>query len=141
MASFESASMADVAQRTARRCKTDPLRDAVMGMSLGDCMFVPYYDEATEEGFKPNTITQVVGALSRVNSEVRYAVRRDTTRPGSFVLCLPRRTEEEIAENAERRERRKASAAARQAAIEAGEAPPKLGRKARAKAEPEAVAA
>lgn len=127
--------MADVAQRTARRCKTDPLRDAVMGMKLGDCLFIPYYDEETApDGFKPNTITQVVGGLSRVHTEVRYAVRKDSTRPGSFVMCLPRRTEEEIAANTERRERRKASAAARQAAIEAGEEPPKLGRKPRAAA-------
>lgn len=113
-----------------------------MAMKLGDCLYIPYYDEETvPEGFKPNTITQVVGSLSRMSTDVRYAVKRDTTRPGSFVLCLPKRTPEEIAASTAYRERRKASAAARAAAIAAGEAPPKLGRKPKAKPEAEPVAA
>jgi len=142
MASIESTTLADVTRCTARRCKTDPLRDAVMAMKLGDCLYIPYYDEETvPEGFKPNTITQVVGSLSRMSTDVRYAVKRDTTRPGSFVLCLPKRTPEEIAASTAYRERRKASAAARAAAIAAGEAPPKLGRKPKAKPEAEPVAA
>lgn len=111
MASFQAATPEDVAQRTGRRCKTDPLRDAVLAMEIGDCIFIPYFDEKTApDGFKPNTVTQVVGGLSRTSATVRYAVRRDITRPGAFVLCLTRRTPEEIAANAERREKRKARA-------------------------------
>ncbi len=57
-------------------------------MKPGDAIYVPYYDENSGTGYKPTTISQVVGVMSRASEKVRYSVRRDATRPGCFVLCL-----------------------------------------------------
>lgn len=80
--------MSEVKGRTARVTKTTPLREEVSAMKPGDAIYVPYYDSETDTGYKPTTISQVVGVMSRASSEVKYSVRRDATRPGCFVLCL-----------------------------------------------------
>ena len=88
MSSFEKVSMAEVKVRTGRNCKTTPLREEVLAMKPGDAIYVPYWNEETGEGYRPTTISQVVGVMSRASEKVRYSVRRDATRPGCFVLCL-----------------------------------------------------
>lgn len=88
MSSFEKVSMAEVKVRTGRNCKTTPLREEVLAMRPGDAIYVPYWNEETGEGYRPTTISQVVGVMSRASEKVRYSVRRDATRPGCFVLCL-----------------------------------------------------
>ena len=88
MSSFEKVTLAEVKVRTGRNCKTTPLREEVLGMTPGDAIFVPYYNEETGEGYRPTTISQVVGVMGRASDKVRYSVRRDATRPGCFVLCL-----------------------------------------------------
>jgi len=88
MSSFERVSMSEVKGRTARVTKTTPLREEVMAMKPGDAIYVPYWDEETGKGYRPTTISQVVGVMSRASDKVKYSVRRDATRPGCFVLCL-----------------------------------------------------
>lgn len=88
MASFEKVPMAEVRVRTGRTCKTTPLREEIMAMKLGDAIYVPYFDEEAGTGYRPTTISQVVGMLSRNSEEFKYSVRRDATRPGCFILCL-----------------------------------------------------
>lgn len=80
--------MAEVKVRTGRVCKTTPLREEVSAMSPGDAIYVPYFDETTGQGYRPTTISQVVGVMSRASETVKYSVRRDATRPGCFVVCL-----------------------------------------------------
>lgn len=107
-------------------------------MEIGDCLYVPFYDpENAPEGFKANTIIQVVGGLSRLATDRRYSVRQDVTTPGSFVLCQNPRTPEEIAHNVVLRAKRKESAERRAALEESGEAPEPKARKSK-KAKPEA---
>lgn len=88
MSSFERVTMSEVKVRTGRPCKTTPLREEVLAMKPGDAIYVPYFNAETGEGYKPTTISQVVGVLSRASEQVKYSVRRDATRPGCFVLCL-----------------------------------------------------
>ena len=88
MSPFERVSMSEVKVRTGRACKTTPLREEVLAMKPGDAIYVPYFDAETGKGYKPTTISQVVGVMSRSSDKVKYSVRRDATRPGCFVLCL-----------------------------------------------------
>jgi hypothetical protein len=88
MASFEKVTMAEVKVRTGRNCKTTPLREEVLAMKEGDAIYVPYYDEETGTGYRPTTISQVMGMLTKLSARYRYSVRRDATNPGCFVLCL-----------------------------------------------------
>lgn len=88
MSSFEKVTMAEVRVRTGRNCKTTPLREEVLAMKEGDAIYVPYFDESTGVGYRPTTISQVIGMLSRLSEKYKYSVRRDATRPGCFVLCL-----------------------------------------------------
>jgi hypothetical protein len=90
MADFESVSLAEVKVRTGRKCKTAPLREAVAALQVGDAFFVPYSSEEVKEGYRPSTVTQVVGTMSRANPVVRYSVRRDAKRAGCFVVCVAR---------------------------------------------------
>ena len=92
MSSFERVSMAEVKGRTARVTKTTPLRNEVLAMKPGDAIYVPYWNEETGVGYRPTTISQVVGVMSRASDEVKYSVRRDATRPGCFVVCLAKPT-------------------------------------------------
>ena len=78
MTDFATVSLAEVKVRTGRKRKA------------GDAFFVPYSSEASAEGYRPSTITQVVGTMSRANPEVRYSVRRDATQEGCFVVCIAR---------------------------------------------------
>ena len=88
MSSFERVSMSEVKVRTGRVCKTTPLREEVLAMKPGDAIYVPYWNEETGTGYRPTTISQVVGVMSRASDTVKYSVRRDATRPGCFVVCL-----------------------------------------------------
>lgn len=88
MSSFEKVTMAEVKVRTGRNCKTTPLREEVLAMKEGDAIYVPYYNEETGTGYRPTTISQVMGMLTKLSDRYRYSVRRDATRPGCFVLCV-----------------------------------------------------
>ena len=90
MTDFETVSLAEVKVRTGRKRKTAPLREAVAALKAGDAFYVPYSSEESTEGYRPSTITQVVGTMSRANAAVRYSVRRDATQSGCFVVCIAR---------------------------------------------------
>ena len=90
MTDFATVSLAEVKVRTGRKRKTAPLREAVAALKAGDAFYVPYSNEESTEGYRPSTITQVVGTMSRANEAVRYSVRRDATQSGCFVVCIAR---------------------------------------------------
>jgi hypothetical protein len=87
---MEDVSLDEVKRRTRRPRKTQPLRDRIAAMVPGDAIFVSTYEEGEDEvegAYRPGTISQVVGEISRTHETLRYSVRRDQTQPGFFVTC------------------------------------------------------
>lgn len=87
MSAIEKVSIADVPARTSRRSKTSPLREAIRGLNPEEAVFVPYYNEESGEGFKPSTVAQVAGRMSKDSDELRYSIRSDASRNGCYILC------------------------------------------------------
>jgi len=87
MPAIEKVSISDVPARTSRRSKTSPLREAILELNPEEAAFVPYYDEESREGFKPSTVAQVAGRMSKDSADYRYSVRSDSSRNGCYILC------------------------------------------------------
>lgn len=87
MSAIEKVSVADIPARTSRRSKTTPLREAISELNPVEACFVPYYNEKSGEGFKPSTVAQVAGRMSKDSNEFRYSVRSDASRNGCYILC------------------------------------------------------
>jgi len=86
MTAFTKALPNEVRIRTGRRGKTGPLRDQILALSLGEAIYVPFYDAETGEGYKPPTVAQLAGLLTKY-SDYRYSVSKDKTRNGCFIVC------------------------------------------------------
>lgn len=86
---MQTVTLAEVKRRTARLKKTQPLRDRIMAMVPGDAIFVSVQQpgDDIEGAYRPGTISQVVGDISRNHDTLRYSVRRDQTGPGFFITC------------------------------------------------------
>lgn len=67
-----------------RQSKTAPLRNEILDLEPGEAVEVAF-DE-----FKPTTIAQVAGNLSRRDTTRRYSVRKRRDGAGCFVICQPR---------------------------------------------------
>lgn len=96
MSAFQRVSLADIPARAVRRTKTDPLREALAGLSLEEGVYVPYFDEQTKEGYKPSTVAQVTSSMSKASVEYRYSVRSvrsDAGKTGCYVICLSKPSE------------------------------------------------
>lgn len=97
---------AEAAQATIRQCKTTELRNAVAALQVGQCIHVPYSTETDPEaGFKPNTIVQTVGALSRAHETFRFSVKASSDKTGAYVQCHEKDHELEAARRAARKPR------------------------------------
>lgn len=70
--------------QTGRQSKTSVLRSEIMDLELGEAV------EVTFEEFKPTTIAQIAGNLSRRNTTRRYSVRKRRDGAACFVICQPR---------------------------------------------------
>lgn len=64
-----------------RQSKTTPLRTEIVGLEPGQAIEVGF-DE-----FKPGTITQVVGNLSRRQVGRKFSVRKRADGNGCFIIC------------------------------------------------------
>jgi hypothetical protein len=67
-----------------RQSKTAPLRNEILDLEPGEAVQVSF------EEFKPGTITQVVGNLSRRDATRRFSVRKRRDGDGCFVICSAR---------------------------------------------------
>lgn len=70
--------------KAGRQSKTAPLRSEILDLEPGEAIEVGF-DE-----FKPGTITQVVGNLSRRELSRRYSVRKRRDGLGCFIICQPK---------------------------------------------------
>ena len=87
MSAFQKVSLADIPARSSRRTKTTPLREAIAELSIEEGVYVPYFDEETEEGYKPSTVAQVVGSMSKDSNEYKYSVRSEASKAGCYIIC------------------------------------------------------
>lgn len=90
MTALEKVSIADIPARTSRRSKTSPLREAIQDLKIEEAVYVPYYDKATGEGFKPSTVAQVAGRMSKDSADHRYSVRSNAAKNGCYIVCNPK---------------------------------------------------
>jgi hypothetical protein len=90
MSAFEKVSVADIPARSARRSKTTPLREAIAALQPEEAFYVPYFDKETEEGYKPSTVAQVVGRMSKDSADYRYSVRSEASKNGCYIICKPK---------------------------------------------------
>jgi hypothetical protein len=67
-----------------RQSKTAPLRNEILDLEPGEAVEVSFQE------FKPGTITQVVGNLSRRDATRKFAVRKRRDGDGCFVICSPK---------------------------------------------------
>ena len=67
-----------------RKSLTAPLRNEVLDLEPGEAIEVNF-DE-----FKPGTVTQVVGNLSRRDATRKFSVRKRRDGNGCFVICSSR---------------------------------------------------
>lgn len=70
--------------QTGRQSKTTPLRLEILDLEPGEAIEVSF-DE-----YKPTTITQVAGNLSRRDETRRYSVRKRRDGNGCFIICQAR---------------------------------------------------
>lgn len=90
MSVFEKVSVADIPARSSRRSKTTPLREAIASLTAEEAVYVPYFDKETKEGYKPSTVAQVVGSMSKNSTKFRYSVRSEAAKTGCYVICNPK---------------------------------------------------
>lgn len=87
MTALEKVSVADIPARTSRRSKTSPLREAIASLQAEEALPVPYFDKNTGEGWKPSTVAQVAGRMSKDSSCYRYSVRSNSAKNGCYIIC------------------------------------------------------
>lgn len=87
MTVFEKLTVADLPPRPARRSKTSPLREGIQAMEHDDVIFVKYWDEESQEGFKSSTISQVAGRMSKESDLYRYSIRTVPEKNGCHIIC------------------------------------------------------
>lgn len=92
MAAIQKVDPSELPARSVRKCKTTELRDALADMTPGDVIRIAY--EPAEDGFKPSTAVQAVGAFSRTHPTHRFSMRTDTNAPGAYILCVDKTGEE-----------------------------------------------
>jgi len=88
MPSIEVLSATDIPARTHRVLLTEPLREKIKDLTPDLSLFVPWQDEKTGEGYKPTTISQVAGTLTKQSEDYRYSVQSDPKRNGSYIKCI-----------------------------------------------------
>ncbi len=87
MSAFEKVSVADIPARSARRSKTTPLREAIAALQPEEAFYVSYFNAETGEGYKPSTVAQVVGRMSKDSAQYRYSVRSEASKAGCYIIC------------------------------------------------------
>jgi hypothetical protein len=73
-------------EQTGRQTKTASLRNEILDLEVGEAIEVGF-DE-----YKPGTIIQVAGNLSRRQSTRRFSVRKRRDGNACFIICQPTTT-------------------------------------------------
>jgi hypothetical protein len=87
MSSIKVLSAADIPARTSRHSKTSPLREKIASLTPETSLFVLYYDEELDEGFKASTIAQITGRMTKESNQFKYSVQSESTQQGCYIIC------------------------------------------------------
>jgi len=87
MSSIKVLSAADIPARTSRHSKTSPLREKIASLTPETSLFVLYYDEEVDEGFKASTIAQITGRMTKESDQFRYSVQTEAAKQGCYIIC------------------------------------------------------
>ena len=87
MSSIKVLSAADIPARTSRHSKTSPLREKIASLTPETSLFVLYYDEEVDEGFKASTIAQITGRMTKESDQLRYSVQTEAAKQGCYIIC------------------------------------------------------
>jgi hypothetical protein len=87
MSSIKVLSAADIPARTSRHSKTTPLREQIAALTPETSLFVLYYCEELDEGYKASTIAQIAGRMTKESGNYRYSVQSDAAKNGCYIIC------------------------------------------------------
>jgi hypothetical protein len=87
MSSIKVLSAADIPARTSRHSKTTPLREQIAALTPDKSLFVLYYCEELDEGYKASTIAQIAGRMTRQSDNYRYSVQSHSAQKGCYIIC------------------------------------------------------
>jgi hypothetical protein len=87
---FSVMAAADVPARATRTSKTTPLRLALAALQLGEAIEVAYDHADPEGGYRPTTVSQVVGTMSANSETLRFSVRRKADSSGCYIIAGPK---------------------------------------------------
>lgn len=92
---FSVMSAADVPARATRTSKTTPLRLALAALEIGEAIEVAYDHADPEAGYRPTTVSQVVGTMSANSEVIKFSVRRKADASGCYIIAGPKPTTDE----------------------------------------------
>ena len=87
MSSIKVVSAADIPARTSRHSKTSPLREKIAALTPETSLFVLYYCEELDEGFKASTIAQIAGRMTKESNQYKYSVQTEAAKQGCYIIC------------------------------------------------------
>jgi len=87
MSSIEVVNAADIPARTSRHSKTSPLREKIASLTPETSLFVLYYCEELDEGYKASTIAQIAGRMTKESEQYKYSVQSESTKKGCYIIC------------------------------------------------------
>lgn len=116
--SFQVVSADVIPPVATRTSKTTPLREAMAALQIGEAIELAYSVVNGEEievegGFRPTTISQVCGTMSRRCPDKSFSVRTKQDKSGCFIIAIEKPELDETEDGTDAPKRgRKAKAAA-----------------------------
>jgi hypothetical protein len=80
----------EVPTSTTRISKTTPLRNAMLELAIGEAIEVVYDSVDPVDGYRPTTVNQVAGTMSRRSETVKFSVRKKTDGTGCYIIAGPK---------------------------------------------------
>jgi len=87
MSSIKVVSAADIPARTSRHIKTGPLREKIASLTPETSLFVSYYNDESNEGYRATTIAQIAGRMTKESNQYRYSVQSEPAQNGCYIIC------------------------------------------------------
>jgi len=87
MSSIEVIDTADIPARTSRHIKTGPLREKIASLTPKIGLFVSYYSDESNEGYRATTIAQIAGRMTEESERYRYSVQSAPIQNGCYIIC------------------------------------------------------
>ena len=87
MSSIKVVSAADIPARTSRHIKTGPLREKIASLTPETSLFVSYYNDESNEGYRATTIAQITGRMTKESNQYKYSVQSESAKKGCYIIC------------------------------------------------------